>query len=112
MGPVASELRDRLFYLADPKVRWVRGLPQRSNQSCLLYDHVGGAEISVALTPTTETWLYDFVFKYTDGEFVGDPLWPGTDLGVDPVEFNETSSRQEVLWMLEEAVDEAIWEGV
>jgi hypothetical protein len=97
---IAQELEERLFYLADPDVTWVRGNPQRSGQACMVHDGVGGhlAAIS-ALSLPARAWLRNFMLD------VEDEL---------PTQFNDhhAKSRWNVLERLEEAVDQARWEGV
>lgn len=114
-GPtIAQEIEGRLFYLADPAVRWVRRAPTVEGCSCLTHDG-----------PSTETVWSGPAYKFLTG-FVSDyaayaarrindgarrQSTPG--LGGWLVEFNLTvASREALLWMLEEALDEALEQGI
>ena len=99
MTTIADELEDRLWYLADPAVVWVNHLPH-NGQSCLIldaqhsHDHIRDI---FGMSKAARLWLEKF-------------------LDVDcqsPAIFNDhCRTRDEVLWMLEEAVEQARWEGV
>lgn len=90
---IAQELEDRMWYLADPATRWVNGLPVNS-QSCLLYDGP-----SLGMSRDAANWLRTFFYATED---------------VDPVGFNDAPgrTRDDVIERLQEAVDQARWEGV
>ena len=100
MTTIADELEDRLWYLADPAVVWVPGEPH-GGESCLIMDVVG--ETSWIISYDAELWLRGFVIDYQSDQQNRQP-WLS--------EWNEGRTRDEVLWMLEEAVDQARWEGV
>lgn len=57
-------------------------------------------------------WLDDFVLHYADSSVFSHTFWWGTP-DCNAIDFNESAkSRRTVLLMLEEAVDQAKWEGV
>lgn len=89
---IAEELEQRLWYLADPQVKWVPRTPNDFYEACLV---LGGC----ALSNLTQAWLNGFCLDY-------DGCWA--------VCFNDDTCnrREQVLWMLEEAIDQARWEGV
>ena len=92
---VAQELEDRLWYLADPKVKWVQRWPVGA-EVCLVRGN--GVRSGLAFSPTANDWLIEFVRLYA---------------GMLPSYFNDRARRrEEVLWLLEEAVEQARWEGV
>lgn len=98
---IAQEIENRMWYLADPAVRWV---PRHPNvgESCLLYDALvtGGVALSTqALSYSATNWLDEFIHDV-------EGVWATT--------FNDrrARSRDDVIERLEEAVDQARWEGV
>lgn len=103
---ISKELENRLFYLADPKIVWRRGQPCKSGQACLVedFDPVRGVTVD-GLTITAQFFLDRFVRYYAANDADSFPTAVG---------FNDqiAKSRQEVLWMLEEAIAEAKEQGV
>lgn len=99
---IARELEARLFELADPKTKWVQDSPRNPGEQCLVvrYPEGGVRNWQVPWEIETSTWLREFVSGYADG--------------MTPTGFNDrvAKSRDEVLWMLQEAIDQARWEGV
>lgn len=97
MGKVADELEGKLWEVAGPG--WVRYCPNAVGETCLVVTkvsdiaYVDSRDNWVWLSSTTELFLAEFIQDYSD--------WAG------PIAFNDYSTQEEVVWMLEEAIDEA-----
>lgn len=98
MMTIAQELEERMWYLADPKVRWVQGNPVELNESCLLHD---GIATYPGFSPEARRWLDEFCYYYVGAS-------------ASAMTFNDVTAktRRDVILMLEEAIDQAKWEGV
>ncbi len=106
--PIAADLYDRLFYLADPSTVWVRGNPAQG-QSCLLYDcplvRYSGL---LALIDPAQIFIEQFIEADFKSETHGVFFWVSIARWNDYV----ATSKEEVLWLLEDALDEAIEGGL
>lgn len=123
---IAQQLEDRLMILADTKVKWVRGTPSKKGQSCLVIDYDKGHR-SIPLSSSALTWLGNFISDYSreadpNGDDGCDTLLVAPIRGLENRKFTDPRAsgfndhlahdRTEVLWALEEAIDQAKWEGV
>lgn len=106
---IAQELKRRREYLSDPTVDWVSRAPRFDGEACLIADcPVDRRELRLALTHGAELFLDDFVREYgAEGE---NP----SSMPISAAEFNDAycTSREQVLWMLDEAVDQAKFLGI
>jgi hypothetical protein len=102
---IAAELKNRHAYLSDHRVRWVQTVPVGPRQACLLDngDPLGSQDSNPALSDEATAFLDWFVGGYA--ELPADH----PERQLDALCFNDdvARSRQDVLWMLEEAADEA-----
>ncbi len=101
-GPIETDLEQRMWYLADPKVKWVPGCPHDADQACLVYDGRRGAVggIQSGISESTFCWLGEFV--PADGPLGAHAVWLNDSL----------PDRDSLIWWLEEMIDQAAWEGV
>jgi hypothetical protein len=107
MTEIVQELTDQLAYLSDPEVVWVPACPD-DGQSCLVVSiPTGDVDCVYAFSNPTVQFLTRFLTEYDRSDYDLNEL-------IDPVEWNDhyAKSRDEVLWMLEEAIDLAEALGV
>lgn len=99
---IAQQLEARLFELADPAVTWVQHPPSWPGEQCLLIRRLGVPDRPVAVFEhKVYEWLTEFIRDYSDSSQTAG-WWKD----------RTAQSREDVLWMLQEAIDEAKWEGV
>jgi len=102
---IAKQLRKRREFLSDRRnVRWVQRMPQEQGESCLILD---GPRHTPGLSDEATDFLDWFLEEYANGLEEREDL--GENWTMDCVDFNDTmvKSRDEVLWMLDEAADAA-----
>jgi len=114
---IAQELEDRMWTLADPAVEWVKRCPYSPGEACLVCDAppleakkhqwvMPSKKHQWVMPSSAQQWLDHFIAEYA--------LEGGAAYACGGVMWNDHPNRtlDQVLWMLEEAVDQAKAEGV
>jgi hypothetical protein len=95
---IADDLEKVLFGVAD---KWCQGTADNGNGYHCLVGWTGLVERGHPYTNTNcETYLNDFLSDYTDYR------------NCTAIGFNDSHTHQEVIWMLEEAIDDARERGL
>lgn len=105
---ISEEIDRQICILSDPKVKWVQHEPYASsNQACAVIYYPKKNPLKVfILSKETMEWLSRFVELYVYGSK------QVYEYSISRWNDYSAGSRQEVIWMLEEAYDQALWEGL
>ncbi len=93
---IAKEIEDQLMYLADPTTRWVKYFPHLKFEAC------AARRSCLVLHKGLSSKAIDFVESVLDSDY--DSIFQWNDVFAQ--------SKQEVIWVLEEALDIAEKEGI
>lgn len=108
LGPIAQQIEDRIAILCDPKTVHVHHYPRRPHQSCAVVDD-DGERARIFFSRDALIWLNDFTGRAAaaDRREVG-------RYRPNLTAFNDyhAKSTEEVVWLLQDALEEAIEEGV
>lgn len=102
LGPIAQKIEKVMFGCADPK-GWTVGVSETRHKPFrrCARGWAGWIDTGTAFgTGDTERWLDGFVDWYTN------------HLYTSLMTFNDRNSREQLIWMLQEALEEAVELGV
>jgi hypothetical protein len=123
LTPIAAEIEGAIAHLLDPQTIWVRQGPVRPHEACALYyvsERPSGRPFGFGLSYEqnrlvsleTEIWLDDFVEVAAAADEEDED--EGSYAPLSMTEFNDdwAKTRYDVWLMFEEALDQAIEDGV